>query len=600
MEGTVADLWSSAVANRADEPAYLTQTARGTWAERSWGEAGREVDELAAGFLALGVKKGDRLAILARTRLEWALCDWALISIGALVVPIYPTTSALECAYILGNSGARFVVCENDAQGEKLEPVHRELEALEQVVLFDAAPDSSALSLDDLRARGLAQLDEAPNIVERARAAIVEDDPLTIIYTSGTTGPPKGCVLTQRNYLAMVEMVLAVEGLFEPGDRLLLHLPLAHTFARLISFLAPAAGLTIAFCPDVTGVADALIAVRPTLFPSVPRLYEKFAAAIRSAVEQTPGVRRGVAEWALGAGARASMKQLAGRPPGTSLAFERRLADRLVLSKLRARFGGRLRFAISGGAPLTVEVATFFHGLGIVVLEGYGLTESTTAATFNRPHEYRLGSVGLPLPGVDVRLAPDGEVLVRGDNVFQGYYRDEEATRAVLGPDGWLATGDLGALDADGFLTITGRKKDIIVTAGGKNVAPQKIEDALKTSRYISEAVVVGDRRPFLVALLVLDEAEAEKGAATRPELNALVDGEIARINRGLSGAEQVRRFAILPRELSQEASELTATLKVRRHVCEQHFGAEIERLYAHARTAEAPASVAVDDSPSS
>jgi len=575
------------VANRADEPAYLTQTARGTWAERSWGEAGREVDELAAGFLALGVQKGDRLAILARTRLEWALCDWALISIGALVVPIYPTTSALECAYILGSSGARFVVCENDAQREKLEPARRELEALEQVVLFDATPDSSALSLDDVRARGLAQLDEAPNIVERARAAIVEDDPLTIVYTSGTTGPPKGCVLTQRNYRAMVEMVLAVEDLVEPGDRLLLHLPLAHTFARLVSFLAPAAGLTIAFCPDVTGVADALIAVKPTLFPSVPRLYEKFAAAIRSAVEQSPGVRRGVAEWALGVGARASMEQLAGRRPGASLAFERALADRLVLSKLRAQFGGRLRFAVSGGAPLAVEVATFLHGLGIVVLEGYGLTESTTAATFNRPHEYRLGSVGLPLPGVDVRLAPDGEVLVRGDNVFRGYYRDEEATRAVLSPDGWLATGDLGALDAEGFLTITGRKKDIIVTAGGKNVAPQKIEDALKTSRYISEAVVVGDRRPFLVALLVLDQAEVEKGAATGQELYALVEEEIARISRGLSGAEQVRRFAILPRELSQEASELTPTLKVRRHVCEQHFGAEIERLYAHARIVE-------------
>ena len=561
-------------------PAYLTQAADRTWAERSWDEAAREVDELAAGFVALGIRAPDRVAIIARTRLEWALCDWALIAIGALVVPIYPTSSAIECAYILGNSGARFLVCEDDALREKLEPVRRELEALEQVVLIEDAPDSGSLSLEDVRARGRAYLEEAPDAVEQARTAIGEDDPLTIVYTSGTTGPPKGCVLSQRNYRAMVEMVLAVEGLVEPGDRLLLHLPLAHTFARLISFLAPAVGLTIAFCPDSTGLTDALTTVRPTLFPSVPRLYEKIAAGVHAKVEQSPRARRAVAQWAIGVGARASALQLAGQPLGPSLAFERVLADRLVLSRLRAGLGGQLRFAVCGGAPLPVEVAEFFHGLGIVILEGYGLTESTTAVAFNRPDAYRLGSVGLPLPGVELRLAPDGEIFACGPNIFQGYYRDEDATRAVLSPDGWLATGDLGAFDADGFLTITGRKKEIIVTANGENVAPQRIEDALKTSRYISEAVVIGDRRPYLVALLVLDQAEVEQVARGDEEVRELVEGELARVNQALGRRDRVRRFAILTRDLSQEASELTPTLKVRRHVCEEHFRDEIERLY--------------------
>ncbi|HVA30583.1 MAG TPA: long-chain fatty acid--CoA ligase [Gaiellaceae bacterium] len=580
MAATVADLWSSAVARPPAAPAYLTQAADRTWAERSWDEAAREVDELAAGFVALGIRAPDRVAIIARTRLEWALCDWALIAIGALVVPIYPTSSAIECAYILGNSGARFLVCEDDALREKLEPVRRELEALEQVVLIEDAPDSGSLSLEDVRARGRAYLEEAPDAVEQARTAIGEDDPLTIVYTSGTTGPPKGCVLSQRNYRAMVEMVLAVEGLVEPGDRLLLHLPLAHTFARLISFLAPAVGLTIAFCPDSTGLTDALTTVRPTLFPSVPRLYEKIAAGVHAKVEQSPRARRAVAQWAIGVGARASALQLAGQPLGPSLAFERVLADRLVLSRLRAGLGGQLRFAVCGGAPLPVEVAEFFHGLGIVILEGYGLTESTTAVAFNRPDAYRLGSVGLPLPGVELRLAPDGEIFACGPNIFQGYYRDEDATRAVLSPDGWLATGDLGAFDADGFLTITGRKKEIIVTANGENVAPQRIEDALKTSRYISEAVVIGDRRPYLVALLVLDQAEVEQVARGDEEVRELVEGELARVNQALGRRDRVRRFAILTRDLSQEASELTPTLKVRRHVCEEHFRDEIERLY--------------------
>jgi long-chain acyl-CoA synthetase len=556
VAGTVTELWSAAVARQPATPAYLSRI-RGDWREIAWNEAGREVDELAAGFLARGVHAGERVALLARTRLEWAACDWALISIGALVVPIYPTTSALEIAYILGNSGARVVVCENETQAAKLEPARRDLEALEQVIVMDGA----GTTLEEVRARGRVALGADPGLVERARAAIAEDDPLTIVYTSGTSGPPKGCVLTQRNYRSMVDGVLEIEGLIESRDRALLHLPLAHTFARLISFVGAATGLTIAFVPDATGIAPALTAVRPTLLPSVPRLFETFQSAIRSGVEASPPRRRALGEWALRTGS--------GGIRGTA-------ADLLVLRKLRARLGGRLRLAISGGAPLPADVARFFDGIGVRILEGYGLTECTTVVAVNRPGRSKPGTVGPPLPGVDVRIAPDGEILVHGPCVFAGYYRDEEATRAVLAPDGWLATGDLGSLDEDGFLTVSGRKKDIIVTAGGKNVSPQNVEDALESSRYIAEAVVVGDRRPYLVALIVPDL----DAAGDRDDLRTLLNAEVRRVNRELGQAEQVRRFAILPRALSQEQSELTPTLKVRRHVVEEHFRDEIERLY--------------------
>ncbi|HUE95048.1 MAG TPA: long-chain fatty acid--CoA ligase [Longimicrobiaceae bacterium] len=573
LRHSVAELWPARTRPPAGA-AYLVEEG-GAWAEKGWPEVTREVEELAAGFLSLGLEKGDRVALLGRTRVEWALCDWALISIGAIVVPIYPTSSAVECAYILGNCGSRVIVCEDREQADRIESARRELEALEQVILFE--------EIEHLCGRGRALLADDPDAVERRRRGVAEDDTLTIVYTSGTTGPPKGCALTQRNYRAMVEMVQEVEGLVRPGDRVLLHLPLAHTFARLVSFLGPATGVTIAFCPDVAAIPQALTAVRPTLFPTVPRLYEKLAATVRANVEEAGGAKGRLARWALATGARASEHRLAGRRLPPVLAVERALADRLVLAKVRGRLGGELRFCISGGAPLAAEVAEFFHALGIVILEGYGLTECTTAATFNRPGSYRFGTVGQALPGVEVRIASDGEVLIRGENVFQGYYRDEEATRSVLTPDGWLATGDIGELDPDGFLTITDRKKDLIVTAGGKNVSPQSIENALKGSRYVSEALVVGDRRPYLVALLAIDHDEVGKVARTEEDAHALIEHEVEKANADRGQVEQVRRFAILPRELSQEASELTPTLKVRRHVCQEHFREEIERLYARA-----------------
>jgi long-chain acyl-CoA synthetase len=577
---TLAALWSRAVAEAPSTPAFLVQ-GRGGWREVSWQEAGQSVDELAAGFLALGIRRGERVAILARTRLEWTLCDWALIAIGALPVPIYPTSSALECSYVLGNCGARFVVCEDAEQEAKVAPARRELEALEQLILFEGGSDRGALGLSELRERGRALLAADPGAVERARAEAGEEDVLTIVYTSGTTGPPKGCLLSNRNYFATVEMVAGVEGLVEPGDCALLYLPLAHTFARLVEFLAAATHLTIAFCPEPATIPNALREVRPTLLPSVPRLYERLAAAIRAGIEERQGLRRTVAAWALRVGYRASARRRQGRRYSPLLALEHALAERLVLVRVRQRLGGRLRIAISGGAPLAKELAEFFHALGFCVLEGYGLTECTTAATFNRPGRYRLGTAGPPLEGVELRLAEDGEILIRGEIVFGGYYHNEEATREVLTEDGWLRTGDLGVLDADGFLTITDRKKDIIVTTGGKNFSPQNIEIALEASPYVNQALVVGDRRPYLVALLALDDEAVRKAAHDEKEARALVEQAVAEVNRKLGRAGQVRRFAILPRPFSQEESELTPTLKLRRRVCAEHFRDEIDRLYA-------------------
>jgi long-chain acyl-CoA synthetase len=575
----LAALWRDAVAAPPVAVPFLVRGPDG-WRPVGWDEAARAVDELAAGFLALGVGKGDRVAILSRTRLEWTLCDWALISIGAPVVPVYPTSSALECAFLLGNSGARFLVCEDEEQLAKVAPARSELEALELVIAIDRA-NAAGLPLEDVRARGRALLESDPSAVERACAAVGEDDLLTIIYTSGTTGPPKGCTLTHRNYRAMVEMIRRVEGLVERGDVAVLHLPLAHVFGRLVELVGPGIGITIAFCPDVAGVASALREVRPTIFASIPRLYAKVGAAVQAGFDDAGPARRRVIRWALDVGRRASRFRQDGRPLPRRLALRHVLAGRLVFSKVKDRLGGRLRVAISGGAPLPVEVAELFHALDIPLLEGYGLSEGTTVATVNRPARYRLGTVGQAVPGVELRIAADGEILLRGETVFAGYYRDEEATRAVLLADGWLATGDLGELDADGFLTVTGRKKDIIVTAAGENVSPQNIETALTASKYIADAVIVGDGRPYLVALLAPDAAEVASVATTDDEVRELLGRVVADVNRDRGPAEQVKRFAVLPRDLSLEQRELTPTLKVRRRICEEHFRDEIERLYA-------------------
>jgi long-chain acyl-CoA synthetase len=385
-------------------------------------------------------------------------------------------------------------------------------------------------------------------------------------------------MIRHRNYYAMTSCIEGIEDLSVGEDVMLLYLPLAHNFGRLMALWGAYAGFTIAFCPDPYAVAEALPQVRPTLLPSVPRVYEKAHTAITAKLEAASGPRRRLADWALRVGREASELRRRGERLPRRLALEHRLADRLVYSKVKERFGGRLRIGISGGAPLAKEIAELFHALDILILEGWGLTECTTAATVNRPARFRFGTVGPAMPGVEVRTDSEGELLIRSETVFAGYLKDEQATRATLSDDGWLRSGDVGEIDEDGFVTITDRKKDIIVTAGGKNLAPQNIENSLKMSRLVSQALVVGDRRPYVTALITLDEDEAAKANG---DLSALVQTVVDGVNGDLSRFEQIKRFAIVPREFSAEEGEVTPTLKLKRRVIEKRFSGEIEALYA-------------------
>ena len=558
---TIARLWFDAVAREPEGVAYLTEEA-GEWRPVTWAEAARAVDELAHGLLDLGVRKGDAFAILGSTRVEWALFDFALALVGGITAPIYMNSSPRDAAYVVEHSEAVGILCEDDEQRAKVDGLE-----LEHVLTF--------ADLDGVRARGRTHAQQNPGAVEQAASEIGEDDLFTYIYTSGTTGPPKGCMIRHRNYYAMVDKVDEIEDFTMEGDVMLLFLPLAHNFGRCMALGGARRGYTIAFCPDPYAVADAMPAVRPTVFPSVPRVYEKIHAGVTAKFAEETGVKRALIQWALRVGREASRLRQAGRELPRSLALRHRLADRLVYSKVKDRLGGRLRIGISGGAPLAKEIIEFFHALDILIIEGYGLTECTTAATVNRPSRFRFGTVGPALPGVELRIADDGEVLIKTDTIFAGYFKDEQATQEVLPGDGWLRSGDLGHLDEDGFLTITDRKKDILVTAGGKNVAPQNLENALKMHPAISQALVVGDKRPYIAALITLVEG-------ADPETARLdVERAVEEVNDELSRYEQIKRYVILSRDFSAEAGEVTPTLKLRRRVCQEHFAAEIEALYS-------------------
>jgi len=572
---TIGALWRHGAEAGYARPAFLVESD-GAWHPITWSEADARVSALANGFLAVGVRKGDKVAILCRTRLEWTLCDYALATIGAVLIPVYPTSSAAEIEYILRDSEAKILISEDAEQLAKTSPYEAELPALERVLGIDMPGSGGTLA--DVEAAGPGYATQFPGALEAAAADVGPDDTLTFLYTSGTTGNPKGCVLSQRNYASMVDSIVNVDGLFRDDDTVLLFLPLAHNFARLIQFLGAALGFTLAYCPDVRGVAAAMRDVRPTLFPSVPRVYEKVYAAVQAQVAESSGLRKRIAEWAFSVGERRVRGE-----GGLLLGLQAPLADRLVLGKVRARLGGRMRFAVSGGAPLAPEIAEFFEACGVTILEGYGMTECTTAATMNRPGGNRIRTVGQALPGVELRLDEDGEILIRGETVFGGYYGNPAATAETLTEDGWLRSGDIGTIDGDGYLTITDRKKDIIITAGGKNVSPQLIENSLKASPYVSNALVVGDNRPYLVALITVDPEEvAALGEPGSPEVEAAVERTVEDVNGALGRVEQIKRFAILPRDFSVDEGEVTPTLKLKRRVCLSHFGDVVEDLYAH------------------
>jgi long-chain acyl-CoA synthetase len=584
---TLADLLPRSAELYGSRPAVRFKDG-GAWVDRSFQEVLDIATPLAKGLIALGIEKGDRVSILGNTRPEWTYFDYAALMTGATVVPIYQTNSPEECAYVLENSDAKVVVVENEEQLEKVRKVRAELPKLEQVVMMIGDADD-VLSMEELGAKG-AGVDDAT--VQGRVDAVTPADICTFIYTSGTTGPPKGCIISHGNYRSMLDMVNETS-VIEGEDVSYLYLPLAHSFALLIQLGSFDLGATLAYWEcDPNKIVPNLAELKPTYFPSVPRIFEKIYTAANSGMEKEGGLKKAIFDWSIKTGEKARATERAGKKPGWLLQRQYDFADKKVLSKIRGLFGGNLRLAISGAAPINPDILRFFDAASVLVVEGWGMTETSTGATVASEDSFKFGTIGKPFPGCKVRIADDGEILVQGPNVFQGYHKNPEATAETI-VDGWLHTGDIGEIDSEGFIKITGRKKDIIITAGGKNITPANLEAEIRQHQLVSQCVVVGDRRPYLVALVTLDPEEAVAYAkdhnlpedpaqlATSPEIHKVVEDHVAEINKKFAPVEQIKRVAILPRDLTQEDGELTPTLKVKRAVVTAKHEKEIDGLYA-------------------
>jgi len=584
---TIADVLPLAVERFGPEPAVRYKDASGTWISKTFAEVGDAVRQLSLGLMELGIEKGDKVSILANTRPEWSYFDFAALTAGATVVPIYQTNSPEECRYVLENSDAKAVVVEDDEQLEKIRQVRDSLPKLEHVIRMTGSSDD-AISIEQLTERGAAR--QASEWEERWRS-VEPDDICTFIYTSGTTGPPKGCVISHGNYRSMLDMSEQASVL-EQGRTTYLFLPLAHSFALLIQLLSFDIGGVLAYWErDPLKILPNLAEVKPHYFPSVPRIFEKIYTAATAKAEKAGGIQKRIFWWAVGVGKKVRELQRQGRTPGPLLRLQHRLADKLVLANVRNLFGGNIVEAVTGAAPINPDILRFFDAAGVLVLEGWGMTETSTAATISRPDAFKFGTIGKPFAGCEVKIADDGEILVKGPNVFQGYYKNEEATRDTL-KDGWLHTGDVGEVDEDGYLKITGRKKDIIITAGGKNITPANLEGEIKQCQWVSQCVVIGDRRPYLVALVTLDAEEVQKLAAEdgvpadpgawpeNAKLRQMIDEHIDAVNQKFARVEQVKKFKVLPQDFAQETGELTPTMKVKRAVVADKYAREIDELY--------------------
>jgi long-chain acyl-CoA synthetase len=584
---SLADVVFSRAASAPDRVVIRRRSDDGQWRDVTAATFRDEVAALARGLIAAGLEPGERIGLMSRTRYEWTLLDYAIWTAGAVTVPIYETSSAEQVEWMLSDSGAVAVVAETGKHAELIGGVRDRLAGLRQLWELSA--------LDELRAAGAAAgLSDAD--LDQRRAARGADDLATIIYTSGTTGRPKGCQLSHRNLLADVRNAVAIAPeVFQGTASTLLFLPLAHSFARIIQVGCLESGAVLGHWPDARTVADGLPEFGPTFLLAVPRVFEKVYNSAQQQAGASPVKARIFAAAADAAIAWSRAQDESGGRAGAGLGIRHALFDRLVYAKLRAAVGGRIQYAVSGGAPLGDRLGHFFRGAGITVLEGYGLTETSAAATVNRPSRNRIGTVGPPLPGVSVRIADDGEILMRGASVFAGYWHNDDATAEVLDADGWLHTGDLGDLDDAGFLRVTGRKKELIVTAGGKNVAPAVLEDRLRAHPLISQCMVVGDGRAYIACLITLDPEALEHWKqqhgrpasatvaelAADPELTAEIQAAVDDANQAVSRAESIRRFKILDIDFTEESGHLTPSLKIRRGVVAKDFAAEIDALYA-------------------
>ncbi len=599
---TLNELFFGAIDRFADRPVAMRAKVSGAWTTLSYAELRERVRAMAAGLRELGVVAGDRVAILAENRPEWAIADYACLTIRCADVPIYPTLPARQIEFILRDAGAKVVVVSSAEQLAKIQEIRPRLGDLQHVIVMDEAGAAAGPTMPfaALLERGNAAAPPADEW-RRDALAIGPDDLATLIYTSGTTGDPKGVMLTHGNLTSNVVGGLGVLALRDT-DECLSFLPLSHVFERMAGhYCMMQSGTIINYASSIESVPAEMLEIRPTVMLSVPRLYEKIYARVLEGATSGSPIKRAIFRWARGIGETRAEYLMARRlvPKGLDLRY--RVAHRLVFAKLIARVGGRLRFFVSGGAPLAAEIAKFFYAAGLPILEGYGLTETSPVIAVNTFDAIRLGSVGRPLPGVEVRIAPDGEILTRGPHVMKGYFGKPEATAETIDPDGWLHTGDIGVLDAEGFLRITDRKKDMIVTAGGKNIAPQPIENLVRTSKFVSNAVMLGDRRKFPIMLVVPNIGNLKAWAARKnirfdgddvaaflalEPVHAKMDREVLRPLVDLAHFEVPKRLLLLPEDFSVETGELTPTLKVKRRVVERNHHDQIEAVYRAADAA--------------
>ena len=565
----------------------------GRWTGTGYDELAAQVQDLSIGLLELGVRRGDRVAILSENRPEWAITDYACLAARAADVPIYPTLPARQVEYILRDAGAAAVVVSNAGQLEKVLSIRDRLPALGHIIALEpGATAPGVLTFEGVMARGREARERHPDWRDTALAA-ASDDLATLIYTSGTTGDPKGVMLSHGNIASNVTTCVELFS-FTAEDECLSFLPLSHIFERMFGhYCMFHAGVVICYAESVDTVPANMLEIRPRLMASVPRLYEKIYARVLDNVRTSSALRKRIFAWGRRVGEQWAELHIERRPIPTRLGMQKALADRLVFAKLRQRTGGRIRFFISGGAPLSPDIARFFYAAGLPILQGYGLTETSPVMAVNTFRHHRLGTVGKAIPGVEIRIAPDGEIVTRGPNVMCGYFNKPEATAEAIDEEGWFHTGDIGAIDADGYLSITDRKKDLIVTAGGKNIAPQPIENLAKASKFVATAVMIGDRRPFPIMLVVPNAAQVKGWAEHKglpdgeleqllvlPEVRQKIEREVRMTLRDLAQFEMPKKLLLLAQDFTLEAGELTPTLKIRRRIVEERHRAAIEALY--------------------
>jgi long-chain acyl-CoA synthetase len=595
---SVSELFHRRVDQTPNDDAMYGRTRPGKgWFTLSWTDTAARVRKVACGLLSLGIEKGDRVAILCATKPDWVIVDLGILDAGGATTTVYTSNTPEECEHILSDSASVLCFAENAEQAAKLLEVRDALPSLRRVIVMDgetAAGGDWFLSMADLEAQGEAWDTANPGAYDRSWQGVGPEDIATLIYTSGTTGKPKGVVLAHSNWVHEAEAIAEV-ALLVPGEKTYLFLPLAHSFAKVIEVAFIHLNSPTACDADLDELIDNVGEVGPATMPAVPRIFEKVYNKVVSGAREAGGLKLKIFEWSRGVGREVSKLRQHGQEPSGGLALKHKIADKLVFSKLKNRFGGKVRYFVSGGAPLSREIAEFFHAADLLVLEGYGLTESSAASFVNRPTQYKFGTVGMPLPRTEVKFAEDGEILIGGPGVMQGYHNLPDASAEALDAEGWLHTGDIGEMDDDGFLKITDRKKDIIVTAGGKNIAPQYIENLLKTgSRYISQVVMLGDRRPYCVELVTINEETVGKWAAdqgieaagyaelaARPEVQGLIEGAVRDLNAKLASYETIKKIHVLPRDFSQETGELTPKMSIKRKVVERTWGDVLEGMYA-------------------